>query len=196
MSKPSSTGQPAAMASLSTERLLLRGWLPEDLEPFVQMNADPEVMRYFEAPANRQETEIAYKRIIDLLDQRRFGLWAVEVVSSKQFIGFVGLQVPRFETHFTPCVEIGWLLAKEHWGQGYAPEAAQAVLSDGFLRIGLSEVVSMTATLNKPSMRVMEKIGMTYDPQDDFDHPLVVEGPLRRHVLYRLKRSQWQAAQK
>ena len=105
------------------------------------------------------------------------------------FIGFVGLAVPRFEAHFTPCVEIGWRVAADQWNRGYATEAACAVLKYGFEIIGLSEIVSFTVPINLPSRRVMEKIGMTHNSADDFDHPLIPEGhPLRRHVLYRKRR--------
>jgi RimJ/RimL family protein N-acetyltransferase len=111
----------------------------------------------------------------------------VEVRGGAAFAGFVGLSVPRFEAHFAPCVEIGWRLAAQHWGHGYATEGARAALAFGFGTLGLEEIVAFTAPRNVRSRRVMEKIGMTYDPADDFDHPLLPEGhPLRRHVLYRI----------
>jgi RimJ/RimL family protein N-acetyltransferase len=120
------------------------------------------------------------------LAERGFGLWAVEVPGVAPFIGFTGLSVPHFEAPFTPCVEIGWRLAREHWGCGYAPEAARAALSFGFERLGLAEIVAFTAAGNARSRRVMEKIGMTHDPADDFEHPSLPAGHrLRRHVLYR-----------
>ena len=115
-----------------------------------------------------------------------FGLWAVEVAGGPPFIGFVGLAVPRFEAHFTPAVEVGWRLAREHWGRGYATEAARAALDYGFGTVGLEEVVSLTVPANTRSIAVMERLGMTRDPADDFDHPRLPEGHrLRRHVLYR-----------
>ena len=123
------------------------------------------------------------------LEEEGFGLWAVEVVGGAPFIGFVGLSVPRFETHFTPCVEAGWRLSRENWGRGYATEGALAALAFGFDTLGLDEIVSFTAPGNVRSRAVMERIGMTRDPQDDFDHPSLPEGhPLRRHVLYRIAR--------
>ncbi|MEA3178556.1 MAG: hypothetical protein QOI59_2079 [Gammaproteobacteria bacterium] len=109
------------------------------------------------------------------------------------FIGFVGLWVPSFTSHFTPCVEIGWRLAKEHWGNGYATEAAVACLRFGFENLTLQQIVAFTAPLNKRSTAVMERIGMSRNPADDFDHPNVPPGdPLRRHVLYRMNRSDWE----
>ena len=128
-------------------------------------------------------------RIREHFDRHGYGLWAVEVPGVADFIGFVGLAVPRFESHFTPCVEIGWRLAREHWGRGYATEAAHAALEFGFLDLALNEIVSFTATTNRRSRAVMERIGMTRSPDDDFDHPSLPEGhPLRRHVLYRAGR--------
>src|SRR5262249_16415930 len=117
------------------------------------------------------------------------GLWAVEAVEQAPFIGFVGLARPRFEAHFTPAVEVGWRLAREHWGQGYATEAGRASLAFGFDELDLAEIVSFPSVLTEPSWRVMERLGMTHDERDDFDPPLVAPGHrLRRHVLYRLDR--------
>ena len=175
-------------ASLLTERLKLRRFSPEDLEPFAKMNADTEVMRHFPATLTLEETQSTYERIVENFDQCGFGLWAAELRTTRQFIGFIGLLVPSFEAHFTPCVEIGWRLKKEHWGQGLAPEGAATVMRDAFERVGLRELVSMTTTTNVPSMRVMEKIGMHRDNSDDFDHPMIADPhPLRRHVLYRIR---------
>jgi ribosomal-protein-alanine N-acetyltransferase len=125
-------------------------------------------------------------------DERGYGLWAVEVAESGDFIGFTGLSVPRFPAHFMPAVEIGWRLARSAWGHGYASEAARRALEFGFEDLGLPEIVSFTATGNLRSRAVMARIGMTHDPVDDFDHPLVPEGSrLRRHVLYRLPTRRW-----
>jgi len=125
-----------------------------------------------------------------------FGLWAVEVVGVAPFIGYVGLSIPRFEAHFTPAVEVGWRLASAYWGQGYATEGARAALEAGFTQFGLKEIVSFTVPATARSRRVMERIGMTHDPADDFDHPRLAEGdPLHRHVLYRIGRAQWRQAQ-
>jgi len=177
---------------LETDRLILRNWQDEDVEPFAAMNADPDVMQHFPTALTLDETIRLVEKLIAQFAVNNFGLWAVELKSSHEFIGFVGLVVPNFEAHFTPCVEVGWRLAKSHWGNGYAPEGALAVMRDGFERIGLNEIVSMTATTNKKSIRVMEKIGMLRDPADDFDHPrLPVGSVLRRHVLYRQSRARW-----
>jgi RimJ/RimL family protein N-acetyltransferase len=129
-------------------------------------------------------------RIQATFDERGFGLWAVEIVGVAPFAGFIGLSVPRFEAHFTPCVEIGWRLAAEHWGRGYATEGARAALAFGLDTLKLKEIVSFTVPENVRSRRVMEKIGMRHDEPGDFEHPLLPEGhPLRRHVLYRIANS-------
>ena len=177
------------MDSLRTERLLLRRWREADRAPFAALNADPEVMEHFPAPLSREESDAFVDRIEAFWAEYGFGLWAVERLDTGQFIGFDGLSMPSFEAQFTPCVEVGWRLAREHWGHGFATEAARAAMADGFDRLGLDEIVSFTATTNVRSMAVMERLGMTRDPRDDFDHPRVPEGHrLRRHVLYRLRR--------
>ena len=175
---------------LSTDRLLLRSWRESDLEPFAALNADPAVMEYFPEPLDRSESDAMVARIMDHFDTHGFGFWAVEAPNVAELIGMVGLAISRFETHFTPCVEIGWRLARAHWGKGYATEAARASLRHGFERLGLDEIVSFTVPQNVRSRAVMEKIGMTRSPADDFDHPSVPEGHrLRRHVLYRIRRT-------
>jgi RimJ/RimL family protein N-acetyltransferase len=185
------------MKDLTTDRLLLRQWKDSDYEPFAALNADPAVMEHFPSVMTRAESDTMVDRISAALDERGFGFWAVEVRETGQFIGMTGLSVPSFEAPFkTPCVEIGWRLAKDAWGNGYATEAARASLAYGFGEAGLDEVISFTATTNKPSQRVMERIGMTHDEADDFDHPRLPDGhPLQRHVLYRITRAQWEAAQ-
>jgi RimJ/RimL family protein N-acetyltransferase len=166
--------------------LILRQWRDADREPFAALNADPEVMRYFPAPMSREQSDAMVDWASGLIEERGWGLWAVEVEGVAPFVGFVGLNVPRFEPGW---VEIGWRLAREHWGHGYASEAAREVLRFGFEELELDEIVSFTSTINLPSRRVMERIGMTHDPSRDFDHPNVPDGPLRRHVLYAVKRS-------
>jgi len=172
---------------LETERLIVRNWQPEDIEPFAAMNADPRVMEFFPATMSRAETET----MMAVLNERRkklgFCFWAVELKESGEFIGFTGLSVPRFETHFTPCVEIGWRLAHALWGHGYATEAAKSTLRYAFETLSLKEIVSFTAVGNLRSRKVMEKIGMQRNPREDFDHPKLPQGhPLQRHVLYRI----------
>jgi RimJ/RimL family protein N-acetyltransferase len=179
--------------TLTTDRLILRRWCEADCEPFGALNADPEVMEHFPAPLTRAQSDAMIERIEAGFDRHGFGLWAVEVAATGEFIGFTGLSVPRFDAPFMPAVEVGWRLARSAWGCGYASEAARRALRVGFDEYGLAEVVSFTATVNLRSQAVMRRIGMTSNPLDDFDHPLVDEGhPLRRHVLYRIARVQRQ----
>lgn len=173
---------------LRTERLILRRWREADREPFACMNQDPRVMEHFPALLSREESDAFLDRIESQFAEHGFGLWAVEARDSGEFIGYIGLAVPRFEAAFTPCVEIGWRIAAEHWGRGLATEGARAVLRHGFQELSLTEVVSFTVPANRRSVRVMEKLGMTHDPNEDFGHPSFPEGHLLcRHVLYRLK---------
>lgn len=177
---------------LRTERLVLRRWREDDLEPFAALNADPRVMEHFPAPLSRAESDAMVERIEAHFEEHGWGLWAAEVIASGAFIGFIGLWTPRFDAHFTPAVEVGWRLAHEHWGHGYAPEGARAAITHGFECLGLQEIVSMTSVGNDRSRRVMEKLGLTHDPADDFDHPSMPPGHrLERHVLYRLRRDAW-----
>jgi RimJ/RimL family protein N-acetyltransferase len=177
------------MPELRTPRLVLRQWRDADLEPFARLNADAETMRHFPAPLSRAASDALALRERARLAARGWGLWAVEAPEAAPFVGFVGLAEPGFEAHFTPAVEVGWRLAREHWGRGYATEAARAALAFAFAELGLDEVVSFTSPLNVRSRRVMERLGMAHAPDDDFDHPRLPEGhPLRRHVLYRLRR--------
>lgn len=175
------------MSELHTERLRLRRWAPGDRAPFAALNADPHVMEYFVSVLRREESDALAARIDSAFEQRGFGFWAVEIPTVTPFAGFVGLSVPRFAAHFTPCVEIGWRLAEPYWNRGYASEGARAALRFGFERAHLEEIVAFTVPTNLRSRRVMEKIGMTHNPADDFDHPSIPERhPLRRHVLYRI----------
>lgn len=178
----------ATIPTLTTERLILRPWRDGDLAPFAALNADPEVMEHFPAPLSRAESDAVATRIRGFMAERGFGWWVVEVPGEAPFIGFIGLWAPTFEAHFTPCIEVGWRLARPFWSRGYATEGARACLRFGFQELGLGEIVSFTATGNIRSQAVMRRLGMTHDPADDFDHPGLPEGhPLRRHVLYRVK---------
>lgn len=173
---------------LRTERLLLRRWRDGDLAPFAALNADPAVMEHLPAVLDREQSDAMVRRIEARFVTEGFGLWAVELAGEVPFIGFVGLSRPQFEAHFTPAVEVGWRLARPHWGLGYATEAARAALAFGFGPLGLAEIVSFTVPGNLRSRAVMERLGMTCDPADDFAHPLLDrDHPLRTHVLYRLK---------
>lgn len=177
---------------LSTDRLILRRWKDSDVEPFVTMNCDPEVMRFYPSVLTREQSIELIDRIERRFESESLGLWATEVKSTGQFIGYVGLWTPGWESSFTPCVEIGWRICHSSWGKGYAPEAAREVLRDGFERLQLKEILSWTATVNQNSMRVMQKIGMYSDPSENFMHPAIEEGsPLKLHVLYRLTESSW-----
>jgi RimJ/RimL family protein N-acetyltransferase len=177
------------VTTLRTERLELRHWRADDRDAWAALNADPEVRRHFPNVLDRAASDAEADRHAERLERRGWGLWAVEVVGGEPFIGFIGLSEALFEAPFNPSVEIGWRLARSSWGRGYAPEGARAVVAHAFGELGLDELVSFTAVGNTPSRRVMEKIGMTRDPAEDFDHPNVPEGhPVRRHVLYRLRR--------
>jgi RimJ/RimL family protein N-acetyltransferase len=177
---------------IRTERLLLRRWRLLDRELFAHLNSDPLVMEHFPGVLSREESDAMVDRIETQFDEVGFGLWAIEAPDLAPFIGFVGLSVPNFQAHFTPAVEVGWRLDRSYWGHGFATEAANAALVDGFGRVGLSEIVSFTATENVKSIRVMERLGMTHDLADDFEHPRLPEGHrLRRHVLYRLSQERW-----
>ena len=172
---------------IETARLLLRPWREDDLVAFAELNSDPEVMKYFPALMTVQESNTLVSRIRDDW-QRGYGLWAAEVRESEAFIGFIGFSQPRWEASFTPCIEIGWRLSSSFWGQGFATEGAQAALhwSKQNVTFPRNEVLSFTSTMNHRSRRVMEKLGMTHDEKDDFDHPLFPQRPGRRHVLYRM----------
>jgi RimJ/RimL family protein N-acetyltransferase len=184
-----------ADVELRTERLVLRPWRDDDLAPFAAMNADPRVMEFFPKRYTRDECVEGIARIRAHFAMHGFGLWAVGLRAGAPFIGMVGLAVPGFVASFTPCVEVGWRLAAEHWGHGYATEGARAALDFGFERLGLGEIVSFTTSNNLRSRRVMERLGMHRTPDDDFMHPELPDGhPLRPHVLYRLTRAEFAAA--
>jgi RimJ/RimL family protein N-acetyltransferase len=173
---------------LVTDRLRLRRWRPEDLAPYAELNSDPRVMEFFPGLLSREESDARAARIRAHFDEHGFGLWAVEIVGVAPFAGFIGLCHTPFAAQFTPCVEIGWRLAADLWGNGYATEGARAALAFGFNELKLAQIVSFTAVQNQRSRRVMEKLGMTHDPREDFDHPSLLAGhPLRRHVLYLLR---------
>jgi len=178
--------------TLKSERLVLRRWRDADLEPFAAINADPATMRFMPGPMTRDETRAMIGRIEDHHQAHGFGIWALEAPGVAPFVGFLGLQRVGFDAPFTPAVEIGWRLSPAHWGKGYATEGAKAALRFGFEDLTLDQIVSFTVLGNKPSWSVMERAGMTRDPADDFDHPRLPEGhPLRRHVLYRLRRADY-----
>ena len=171
--------------AVRTERLLMRRWREEDRDPFAAMSADPEVMRYFPAPLDRVASDALVDRIEELFRQQGFGLWALEVTRTGEFIGFTGLNRMPPGVPGAGGMEVGWRLARHAWHQGYATEAAAAAAGVAFQGAGLAEIWSMTAVLNEPSQAVMRRLGMT--PHARFDHPAMEIGhPLRPHVAYRL----------
>lgn len=171
-----------------TPRLILRPWREADLAPFAAINADPEVMRFFPKRLNRTESDAFAREIIARHAAQGFGFWAVEEKAGAPFIGFVGLNRPKPDLPFGPCVEAAWRLSPDHWGKGYATEAARAVLTDAFGPLGLAEVVSFTTPGNARSRGVMERLGMRREPAFDFDHPSLPEGhALRPHLVYRIR---------
>ncbi|MBS1598164.1 MAG: GNAT family N-acetyltransferase [Bacteroidetes bacterium] len=168
---------------IETERLGLRQWIDADTGPCIEMNRDPEVMKFFPAIMNELETGAMIKRIHHRFEKSGFGFYAVEEKSTNQFIGFTGFGIPPFESFFTPCIEIGWRLKKEVWGRGYATEAAKACVQFGFEKLSFDRITSFTSVLNINSEKVMQKIGMK--KIGEFDHPfLEKENKLCRHVLY------------
>lgn len=180
---------PAAIPRLATERLLLREWHDADREPFAAMNGDPRVMEHFPSTLTRVESDALVDRIVAHWREDGVGLWAVERASDGAFLGFTGLAAPVDTPGMPPFTEVGWRFAVDAWGHGYATEAARAAVGWGFDVVGLDAIASWTTVANVKSQAVMTRIGMTRDPDDDFDHPRLPEGhPQRRHVLYRLRR--------
>jgi RimJ/RimL family protein N-acetyltransferase len=170
---------------LETPRLILRQWQESDHEPYIQLNADNEVMEFFPSVLTRDQTLVQIKRIADAMQERGYGFFAVERKDTQKFIGFTGLSNPGFESHFTPCVEIGWRLNKANWNQGFATEAAGACLEYGFNKLALAEIFAFTSVHNLRSEKVMQKIGMTH--AGFFEHPLIEDGHfLKPHVIYKI----------
>jgi ribosomal-protein-alanine N-acetyltransferase len=172
--------------ALRGERVVLRGWAAADAEPFAALNADPVTMEHFPSTLTRAESDALIARAQSALETRGWGWWCLDIEGS--CAGFVGLSIPGFEARFTPCVEIGWRMDRRRWGLGYATEAARLALDFGFNDLGLAELVSFTAVGNLRSQRVMQRLGMSRNPAEDFDHPRIrADSPLCRHVLYRLQ---------
>lgn len=175
----------SSITRLETERLLLREWRDDDLAPFAAMNADPVVRRYFPSVLTREQSDESVKRLRAFMERRGWGMWAAELKAERRFVGFIGLNVPEWRD----CVEIGWRLAADVHGRGLATEGAREVLRFGHGPLDLEEIVAFVVPANVASRRVMEKLGMTFDPADTFEHPRVEAGhPLRTHLLYRHRR--------
>lgn len=167
---------------LVTERLLLRQWLSEDKIPFAVLNADPEVMAHFPSPLSAEESDALAERIRAAIAEQGWGLWAVERKIDGMFLGFVGLHRPE-NLPFSPCIEVGWRLARPFWGMGYATEAARACLEFAQAVLGEARVVAFTARTNTRSQAVMRRLGM--EQTDVFEHPALPAGHrLRPHVLF------------
>ena len=178
--------------SLFTSRLKLTVFSQSHLSELVRLNADPEVMRYFPATLSSEESAALLQRIIEHQRINEYSLFALHLKESDAFVGWCGLMRVPFSAHFTPAVEIGWRLNKIFWGKGLASEAAKSILRFGFLDLGLSKIVSFTAELNQPFIRVMQKIWMKCNPEDTFNHPkLPSNHPLQRHIIYRLQKTDW-----
>ena len=175
---------------LESNRLGFRQWKESDRTPFIALNADPKVMEFFPDVMSADEVDAMLTRMVDHITKHGFGFYAVDLLATGEFIGFLGLGIPRFELDFGPFVEIGWRTKQSSWGQGYATEGANALLDYGFNTLGLHTIYSMTAIQNKKSEHIMKKIGMSYDRF--FDMPLLPEiSLLRRHSLYHLDKEEY-----
>ena len=185
------------MKILETERLILRTWKPSDVLPMTAISSDTMVMEHFPAIQDSAATQALVDRMNQHFEKFGYAAYAVEIIDTHEFIGFVGLshppfEIPKFQPKGLPIVEIGWRLSSEHWGQGYATEAAKAVLHYAFTELNLNEIISFTVPANAKSRRLMEKIGLHCNAQDNFEHPnLPKDSPLRPHVLYRLSKAEY-----
>jgi RimJ/RimL family protein N-acetyltransferase len=176
--------------TLETPRLILRSWRDSDIDPWVELSADPRVMEHFPSTYSRSQSEASLIRMRERLERDGYGWWPIEVKGGASFVGVIVLQEIPFVSHFTPAMEVGWWLAYDHWGNGYATEGARAALAFAFGKLQRSEIVAITTPVNVRSQRVMQRLGMTRDPNDDFDNPYIAAGhPLRRHVLYRTRQA-------
>lgn len=183
------------MIILETERLRLRTWKEGDKQALITISQDPEVMQHFPSIPSNDDVKNLFDKINQHQKDKGYSLYAVELKSTADFIGFVGLLTVGYQAHFTPAVEIGWRIAKAYWNKGYATEAAKAVLKKAFFDFKLHEIVSFTTTTNLASQRVMQKIGLHHSTHDDFDHPRIDKNnPLCRHVLYRLSKKDYLAS--
>jgi RimJ/RimL family protein N-acetyltransferase len=177
---------------LETDRLLLRRWKDADRAPLAAIQADSAAMRYFVAARTREESDALIDESEAGFESDGFGLWALERKADRRFLGFAGLAHSDFDAPFCPAIDAGWHLTRDVWGQGYATEAGRVVFDFAFDALDLAEVVAHTTAVNPPSIAVMQRLGMSHDPVDDFDGPWYPEGhPLRRFVLYRMDAARW-----
>lgn len=182
------------MKAIRTERLILRNWEERDRDLFHRINSDHRVMEFFDFRRDRAAADAVMDRMREEIARDGYGWTAAEIAATGECIGFIGLhqvEIPGLAPAGT-C-EVGWRLAQEYWGKGYASEGAAALLAFGFTELGLREVISFAVWSNTRSTAVMERLGMRRDPAAGFDHPEVVDPDLKRHVLYRLKREDWLA---
>jgi RimJ/RimL family protein N-acetyltransferase len=180
---------------MRTARLRIRPWDDSDRAPFAAMHADPSVMELMPGVLGAEQCAALIDSNQRHFREHGFGLWSLEVVGERPYVGYAGLLRTAFVAPFTPCVEIAWMLARDAWGRGYAIEAARAICQKAFDDLGIDELVAFTVPGNARSRRVMDQLGMSYDHVEDFDHPRVAVGhPLRRHVLYRLSKTNWAAS--
>jgi RimJ/RimL family protein N-acetyltransferase len=174
---------------IQTNRLILRTWKNSDAKTYFDINQDPKVIEFLRGPMPLEQVNEFIRSVNKQQEKNHYTLWAAELKNTGELIGFIGLNKPDWEAHFTPAVEIGWRLGSQFWGKGYATEGAKACLDFGFNKIGLKEIVSFTVPANLKSIKVMEKIGMTRDLNGDFAHPkLPLDHPLSKHVLYKLSK--------
>lgn len=182
-------------ATVTTERLILRHWQDSDLDAFHRLNSDERIMHFFPFRRDRNEASEVLIRFRTTIARDGFGWAAVTLRDSGEVIGFAGLARVNFETEFNPAIEIGWRLMPEHWGKGYASEAARSLLSHGFSDLGLDRIVAFAVPANTASTAVMQRIGMRPEPKFDFDMPGFPDelAHMRRHVFYEITRHEWEA---
>lgn len=178
---------------IQTERLVLRQWCDQDLDPFTRLNSDPRVMEFFPATWTQEESKTSLLSARNHIDKHGWGKWAVSLRETDEFIGRIGLEAVDFQAPFPQNIELGYRIAYKHWGKGYASEGAKAALEYGFQNLNLEEIVAFTSVQNHRSQLVMKRIGMHYDSKNDFDHPKLPKGHrLSRNVLYRLNKVDWE----
>ncbi|MDH5393723.1 MAG: GNAT family N-acetyltransferase [Gammaproteobacteria bacterium] len=179
------------ITEIKTERLLMRQWREEDLFDFWLLNSDPEVMEYLPEIPSEEDSNILAEKIIKLIARNGWGFWAIETLNDNSFIGFVGLNEPKYELPVNPCVEVGWRLARKYWGNGYATEAGNASLDFAFDNLNVNEIYSFTSVANKKSQAVMERLNMI-NTHSNFNHPTIPDdSPYREHVLYKIDKENW-----
>lgn len=183
------------IVELETKRLFLRKWKQSDLKKFAELNLDPEVMEYLPTISSEEESNQLADKIISRLSENSWGFWAIETKDDHSFIGFVGLNEPKYELPVKPCVEIGWRLARKYWGNGYATEAGKASLAFAFNNLDVNEIYSFISIANKRSQAVMERLQLV-NIHSNFDHPSIpFDSQYREHVLYKIDKEDWVASQ-